>query len=381
MYSGVRGNPDLEELCMRKVGMLFVFAFCVCVSICGFTQDVAEGQWIQLFDGESLYGWIVFGDANWSVQNGILTASRGTGGWIATTSSFADFQLYAKLKVSGEGSAGLVFRSPLEGHYTENGAGAIILNAGGEYEVNVRAVGKEVSATVNGSPVEGLNVNNLKGRVGILYHRYHDKKKPAVIEVQTVQLKPLQLKSLFNGKDLTGWNILPGHKSVFSVVDGALNIKDGGGQIETDGVYKNFLLQLDIFVNGDKLNSGVFFRGPKGVFWKGYESQIKNGWLGNDRSKPVDFGTGGIYGVQESRKVVSNDKEWFTKTIVCDGNHMAVWLNGYLVCDLLDTRPVHPEGDGKNGYVPSAGTIHLQGHDPTTDLSFKNINIQVYPDK
>ncbi len=366
---------------MRTVKMLFVLATLMVGNFSALAQEVAEGQWINLFDGESLYGWVQFGDADWSVQNGVLTATKGTGGCLATTCPFANFELSAKVKVSGDGTAGLAIRVPLEGHYSENGGGAITLQAGGEYDISVRAVGNTVSASVNGNPVEGLNISNGKGHIGILYHKYHDKKKPTRIEVQSIKLKPVQLKSLFNGVDLTGWNIIPGHKSVFSVVDGALNIKDGNGQIETADVYKDFLLQLDIFVNGKALNSGVFFRGPKGVFWKGYESQLKNAWLSNDRTRPVDFGTGGIYGVQESRKVVTNDQEWFTKTIVCDGNHMAVWLNGYLVSDLYDTRPVHPEGDGKNGYVPSAGTIHLQGHDPTTDLSFKNINIQVYPEK
>ena len=44
-------------------------------------------------------------------------------------------------------------------------------------------------------------------------------------------------------------------------------------------------------------------------------------------------------------------------------------------------RPVSAESQGKAGYVPGPGTIHLQGHDPTTDLSFKNIVVQPYPAK
>ncbi|MCC6143404.1 MAG: DUF1080 domain-containing protein, partial [Candidatus Hydrogenedentes bacterium] len=112
----------------------------------------------------------------------------------------------------------------------------------------------------------------------------------------------------------------------------------------------------------------------------GYESQVRNQWLKDDRTKPVDFGTGGMYGVQEARKVNSTDGEWFSKTIIANGNHFAVWVNGLLVSDFVDTRPISEESDGKNGYVPAAGTINLQGHDPTTDLSFKNMNIQVYGD-
>ena len=37
--------------------------------------------------------------------------------------------------------------------------------------------------------------------------------------------------------------------------------------------------------------------------------------------------------------MVPNDREWFTKTIVADGPHMAVWVNGYQVSDWTDTRP------------------------------------------
>lgn len=367
---------------MKKFFTVSVVALISAFAFVGQAQDVPEGKWINLFDGESLFGWISFGDVNWSVVNGVLTATKGSGGWLATTSTFKDFELSGKIKVSGDGTAGLALRVPLEGHYTENGGCAIILQAGNEYDISVKAVGNNITATLNGQPVENLSAKNLKGHIGILYHRYHDKKKPTKVEVVSLKLKPLNLKAIFNGKDLTGWEIIPGHKSVFTVEDGTLRIRDGNGQIETAGVYKDFLLQLDIKCNGDeknRLNSGVFFRGPKGVFWKGYESQVKNQWIGNDRTKPVDFGTGGIYGVQETRKVVPNEQEWFTKTIICDGNHMAVWVNGYLVSDLYDVRPVHPEGDGKNGYVPSAGTIHLQGHDPTTDLAFKEIIVQEYP--
>ncbi len=195
------------------------------------------------------------------------------------------------------------------------------------------------------------------------------------------KLKPLNLKPIFNGEDLTGWNVIPGHKSEFSVIDGALNIKNGNGQIETADVYKDFVLQLDIFSNGDHLNSGVFYRTPVGVFWKGYEVQVRNQWQGDDRTKPVDFGTGGNYGNQPARMVVSSDREWWHETIVVEGNHTAVWVNGYQVSDFTDTRPVSKDAQGKAGYVAEPGTINLQGHDPTTDLSFKNINIQEYPQR
>ena len=340
-------------------------------------QDVAEGSWINLFDGESLFGWTQFGDVAWEVKDGALHAEKGSGGWLASTANFQDFELVAKVSLDS-GSAGLVVRGGLEGHQSENGGGTVVITSGDNQEIRVVAKGGDVTASVNGKAIDGFKATNLKGHVGLQYHHRHGEKKPASLTVHELKLRPLGLKSLFNGKDLNGWNIIPGHKSEFAVKEGAINITNGNGQIETAGTFQNFTLQLDIYSNGEHLNSGVFFRTPVGVFWKGYESQVRNHWQGDDRTKPVDFGTGGNYGNQPARKVVPSDKEWFTKTVVADGNHASVWINGYLVSDYYDTRPPAADSDGKNGYVSAAGTINLQGHDPTTDLSFKNINIQEY---
>jgi hypothetical protein len=125
------------------------------------------------------------------------------------------------------------------------------------------------------------------------------------------------------------------------------------------------------------LNSGVFFRCLPGEFWSGYEAQIRNQWEGNDRTKPVDYGTGGIYNHQPARKVVSSDHEWFTMTIIAQGKHMAVWVNGYQTADFTDNRP--PDKSGRKGSMVEKGAISLQGHDPSTDLSFRHIRIAEVP--
>lgn len=356
-----------------------------CLAAPAAAQQVEAGEWINLFDGESTFGWNNFGDAEWLVAEGVLTAAKGSGGWLATTSQFKDFELVAKVRVSRPGTTGLVVRGGLEGHPTANG-GTVIPLGGQEgeavwQEVVVKALGDTIGVTVDGDAVEVRAGSRAKGHIGVQYHAYHrynHTRRPPTVEVSEVKLRPLRLTAIFDGETLDGWNILPDRASVFTVQEGALNITNGNGQIETAGVYKDFLLQMDIISNGERLNSGVFFRGPVGQFWLGYESQLYNGWVGKDRTRPMDYGTGGIYGVQETRKVVPNDFEWFNKTIVCDGNHMAVWINGYQVADLYDTRPVDARGDAKNGFVPEAGTIHLQGHDPGTNLSFKNIHISEY---
>lgn len=369
---------------MRTAGKFLLIAITALLSVSAAAEEAVAveetGGWIDLFDGQTTFGWTPFGDAEWEVDDGILQAARGSGGALVTTSQFTDFELTAKVRVKAGCSSGIAVRAGLEGHPSENGSAVVWLHEEARSkppwrDLRITALGDTLAATVDGKEIPDFASARARGYIAILYH--HNRK--AKVEIAEMKLRPLGLRPIFNGTDLSGWNIIPDHRSKFTVVDGAINIKDGNGQIETAGVYKDFLLQLDIFSNGDHLNSGVFFRGPPGQFWKGYESQVRNQWRGDDRTKPVDYGTGGNYGNQPAREVLSSDRQWFRKTIVCEGNHTAVWIDGRLVSDFYDTRPPSLSSNGKEGYVPGPGTIHLQGHDPTTDLSFKNINLQVYP--
>ena len=94
---------------------------------------------------------------------------------------------------------------------------------------------------------------------------------------RNIKLRPLNTKSLFNGKDLAGWKEFPGKKSKFAVSDkGELNVKDGPGDLQTDGKYDDFVLQLECITNGKHLNSGIFFRCRPNEYQNGYEAQIRN---------------------------------------------------------------------------------------------------------
>jgi hypothetical protein len=363
---------------------LWVRMVCGAAVVLAFAQTAPaqDGKWINLFDGETLYGWNDLGDAAWAVEDGSLVCDSGTGGLLATTSRFKDFELTLDIKVKPEYSAGIVVRGDLAGHHTENGSTVLTIDepksGSGEWKsVRIVARGDSVSAEVDGDAVELTGGGNELGYIGFQFHTFHNKTANEVA-VKDVKLRPIALTPIFNGENLDGWNIIPDRQSKFNVENNAIRVTDGNGQIETDGEYKDFVLQIDVYSNGEHLNSGVFWRSPKGEFWRGYEAQVRNQWQGDDRAKPVDFGTGGNYGNVPARKVVSSDGEWFTKTIIVDGNHAAVWVNGYLASDYTDTRPVANGANGKVGYVPGPGTITLQGHDPATDLSFANILIQEY---
>ena len=110
----------------------------------------------------------------------------------------------------------------------------------------------------------------------------------------------------------------------------------------------------------------------------GYEYQIQNGYQNADRTKPDDFGTGAIFRRIAARQVISNDREWFTATLIADGPHFATWVNGYPVVDWTDDRPA--DENPRKGLRLEAGHFSLQGHDPGTDLNFRNIQLSPLPD-
>jgi hypothetical protein len=123
------------------------------------------------------------------------------------------------------------------------------------------------------------------------------------------------------------------------------------------------------------MNSGIFFRCIEGQYQQGYEVQIQNSIKDNDRTKPLDYGTGAIYRRVPARKVVSTDGEWFTLTVIADGPHIATWVNGYQVVDWTDDRPRDP--NPRKGLRTEAGHISIQGHGPpmTADIVFQSIKL------
>jgi hypothetical protein len=72
---------------------------------------VTSGQadWKVILDGTTLKGWDVVGDANWSVADGAVQATAGTG-FLVTPASYADFQITADFWVSDDANSGVFIR-------------------------------------------------------------------------------------------------------------------------------------------------------------------------------------------------------------------------------------------------------------------------------
>lgn len=160
-------------------------------------------------------------------------------------------------------------------------------------------------------------------------------------------------KSLFNGKDLTGWKVYGTEK--WFVEKGELVCESGPdkqyGYLATEASYKNFRLAVDFFQEANG-NSGVFFHSSiEGTKITGWQAEVA----------PLNSHTGGIYEsygrgwliqpAPEKEKFLKVN-EWNTLVVEVVGNKVTTWLNGEQMITLTDE---------KIGSV--TGQVALQIHD------------------
>lgn len=74
---------------------------------------------------------------------------------------------------------------------------------------------------------------------------------------------------------------------------------------------------------------------------------------------------------------MADDHDWAYVTLIANGPRIATWVNGYQTVDWVDERK--PDENPRRGLRLEAGHLSLQGHDPTTDLNFKDLRVQTLP--
>jgi len=365
-------------------------------------KEIADG-WILLFDGETTFGWRSLGHAKGTAADGMLAPEGDKPGLLVTTSPFRDYELKMDYQIKNGSLASLFIACDAGG-----------LKSFSKDDLVARFPGLPkagwASARLNvrgGNLVETHFYSDDAGSGSFLHadhgnldgeHSGHIALSGNGVVFRNIKLKPTNTKPLFNGKDLSGWKEFPGKKSKFSVTkDGNIHLEGGPGDLQTEGQWADFALQLDCISNGDHCNSGVFFRCIPGEFENGYEAQIRNEFKaeptqeytieeydpkthelkGKKKEKytAVDYGTGAIYRRAPARKELSKDREWFGMTIVANGRHIATWVNGVQAVDWTDERPT--ADNPRKGCRLEKGAISLQGHEAAVeDLDFRNIRIQ-----
>ena len=160
-------------------------------------------------------------------------------------------------------------------------------------------------------------------------------------------------ESLFNGKNLDGWNI---HGTELWYVENGILICESGpdkgyGYLSTEKFYDDFDLTVE-FKQEANGNSGVFIRST-------FEGTKVSGW--QVEVAPPGSDTGGVYESYGRGWLIKPDKEkdkvlkmgkWNKMRVRVVGNQIQSWLNGTSMISLEDEMI----GKGK-------GSIALQIHD------------------
>lgn len=77
-------------------------------------RPILPGEdWVQIFDGKSLAGWVEIGKEKWLVEDGTIhgMAISKEYGYLKTEKNYKDFHLSLKFKCEGDGNSGVFFHS------------------------------------------------------------------------------------------------------------------------------------------------------------------------------------------------------------------------------------------------------------------------------
>jgi hypothetical protein len=188
---------------------------------------------------------------------------------------------------------------------------------------------------------------------------------------------PKGFVSLFNGKDLTGWEQVGGEAGGWQVADGVLfNEGHDGGWLSTTKEYSDFKLELEFMVPPGG-NSGVFVRAPRdgNPAFEGSEIQVLDDYADQYKDlKPYQF-CGSVYAVQApSQRVSKPANEWQIMVIECVGSIIKVVLNDTQIID-VDLNDHMDKLDGHPGLKRTSGYIGFQHHGEN-GLQYRNIRIK-----
>jgi hypothetical protein len=97
---------------MSKSFLALAIAFGL-VSMAAAQQKYAKPQWVSLFNGKDLTGWVPVGQEKWTVEDGAIHGvgvSKGYG-YLQTDKDYKDFDLSIRFKCETDGNSGIFFHT------------------------------------------------------------------------------------------------------------------------------------------------------------------------------------------------------------------------------------------------------------------------------
>lgn len=360
------------------------------------------GGWLNLFDGNSGYGWD--SASGWITQEQMLTSPMGDDQHAVSALPFGDFVLMFDYRLSATPSGAAVriraphasdpadsgYRIPLGDNKPDWPAGSIVLRSKSTREsfslnawhsVVIEANGGHIVVRVDGQ--QTAETTDAAAKAGYIQF---ESTRTARLDLRNIFLKPLNTNALFNGTDLSGWksiaytpkagngvghslakmfgggNVKP-HSANWSVRAGAIHGENGPGALESNNTYDDFVLQIAGTATLDEKKKdafpAVYLRNDAGSIGSGYPLGIGNK-------------SGQIRGLAQPKKPVQV-QGGVAETVVAAGHVIGIYLNGALTTQYTDTRP---EGaTTKVGAKTKAGTISIDMAEDIKAMDVKNVAV------
>lgn len=328
-------------------------------------QDEAQEGWLRLFDG-TMSGWNASG-GEWQTKDNMLTSDMAFTRRIVTAYPIPDFLLKFDYRLSATPSgAALRIRTSRDGEPSESGyriplsdsskewpAGSIVnraaaspapISLGSWHSMVVEAIGDHIKVEIDGHGM--ADIHDDAARSGYIAF---ESTRGVALDVRDIRAKPLNVKQIFDGSDLSGWKNIPyqpankkgllhdlfggdnkPHSANWSVKAGAVHGEKGPGSIESENQYENFILQIRATANVDSNKKDVYpalyARNGAGTSGTGY---------------PLGVGAhlGEIGSLAKPHKPVDNSHGGVLETVIADGRNFYIFLNGVLSTVYHDTRP------------------------------------------
>lgn len=363
-------------------------------------QQLAEG-WVRLFDGQSLFGWFIVGDADWQIApGGIVKATRGESSYLCTSFQIPNYELRVDFRSDAETRSGIFLRTgpqpqdvahdclhlsiaPADSEFP---TGSLVdrqkvdSSELGEFDptawhtATIRVAGNHVTVSLDDKQLLELEDVELAPDGHISLHHHTGR-----VEFRNIMMRPLAPTELNLGTEWEqDWTLTEKDENTFTatVVDEGLQLTGGLGQLQSKQSYGDFILQASYTLANPAVNSGIFFRCISDAMLDGYECQVNHAVADGDPLRPLDAGAGAIFRRQSARIVVGDGSQPTYLTLLANGPRIVTWVNGVQVVDFNDTR--EPDENPRKGLRLEAGPIALQGHDATTDVTFQSIAISPF---
>ncbi len=342
------------------------------------SASAATGDWVSLFDGKTLDGWIQRnGQAKYSVENGEIvgrTVRNTPNSFLCTKQRYANFILEVEYKVDPRMNSGIQIRSHSLKSYRDERVHGYQVEidpsdrawSGGIYDearrgwlnplegkpaaqkafrqnewnhYRIEAIGDRIKTWVNGVPAADLHdAITPSGFIALQVHGI-GKDKPEGMEIRwrNIRIKdlgPAKPLPLFDGLTLKGWvdgSGKPVKAGGWVAIDGALHRAGRGGSIYTELEYGDFELNLEWRIS-EAGNSGIKYRVKKyGAALLGPEYQVLDDDKHPDGKKREGRRkSAALYDLFpcNDQKQLKPVGEWNRAKIIVRGSKAEHWLNG-----------------------------------------------------